>query len=88
MWDSRVGCRVDEPGGVEGDGVAEECGRVEGNQGTLAPQGDRHHGGEDEAADDHQGQVVPGWWVWVRYYSIAMSVMLMDSLPLEHEDGV
>ena len=50
---------VDQPGGVQGEAVAEQCCRVERRGGTLAPGEHRHHCGDQEAEEQHQREVKP-----------------------------
>lgn len=54
-----VGDTVDAPCSVEGEAVTEEGGRVEGDEGWLAPEDDWNEGGQGEAEDSDQGEVVP-----------------------------
>lgn len=50
---------VDQPGGVQGEAVAEEAtGEVGGHQ-ILTPQVVRDDRGEDEAHEDHTGEIQP-----------------------------
>jgi len=53
-----VRSRVDEPGGVQREAVAEQRSRVESNQRILSPQEHWNSGRQHEAEEDNQRQVV------------------------------
>lgn len=54
-----VGSAVDQPGDVEGDGVAEDGSQEVGVPQTLPPEAPGHHRGDQEAHERHGDLIVP-----------------------------
>lgn len=55
-----VGSTVDQPGDVEGDGIAEDGSQEVGIPQTLSPEAPGHQRGNHEAHEHHADLIVPG----------------------------
>jgi hypothetical protein len=53
-----VSSAVDEPGGVEEEAVSQKATGVEGNKARLSPELHGNDGREQEAPDEHEGEIV------------------------------
>jgi hypothetical protein len=53
-----VGNTVDQPSCMQGETIAEQGTRVEGNQGRLGPEEDGHNRGHQKAQNQHQWKIV------------------------------
>lgn len=54
-----VGSTVDQPGAIEGDGIAEDGGQEIGIPQTFSPDIPGHHRGEHKAHEHHGDLIVP-----------------------------